>query len=154
MFDHLSYSKFAVTVICVRDKASVCPFIPYNIVMYVVVKGDVFEFILLGSKNNGIVLCDLRQEWFDIVAMYKTRIPNANAMKKVRWEGIKLCEIFGGARIFSRESGSFKGAWVIHRKEEKKSWGLDHLILYAVEPCRYVLIILAPSGHGAVKIMH
>ena len=139
---------------CVGAKVSVRPHILDYIVMHEVVKGGVFEFIGLGRKKNWIVLCELRQDWFDFVAMYKTLMTDENAMKKVRWEGIKLCEIFGGARIFSRESGSFKGAWVIHRKEEKKSWGLDHLILYAVEPCRYVLIILAPSGHGAVKIMH
>ena len=80
---------------CVRAEASVIPLILDDVVMHVVVKGGVFEFIGLGRKKNWIVLCELRQDWFDFVAMYKTLMTDENAMKKVQWEGIELCEIFG-----------------------------------------------------------
>ena len=61
MFDQVSSLPFSVTVGCARDKASVFPHILYDSIMHVVVKGDAFEFIGLGRKNNGIVLCDSRQ---------------------------------------------------------------------------------------------
>ena len=102
MFDHLRSLPFAVTVGCLRAKASVRPCIPYYVIMRVVLVGDVFEFIVCGRTNNGVVLCELIQDWFEFV----TQIPHENVMKKVRWEGIKLCESFGGTRTFSRESGS------------------------------------------------
>ena len=69
IFDHVSSFPFVVTVGCVREKASVSPCIPYSLVMHVVTKGDVFDFIGHGRTKKRIVLCDLRQEWFDFVAM-------------------------------------------------------------------------------------
>ena len=75
--------------------------------MHVVLKGGIFEFIGLGHTNNGIVLCELHQDWFEFSAMYKTQMSHENITKKFRWEGIKLCEILGGTRLFSWASGSF-----------------------------------------------
>ena len=106
MFDHVRSLPFAVTVGCVRAKASVCPCIMYYIIMRVVVVGNVFEFIVRGRTKNGFVLCELIQDLFEFVAMYNTQIPHENVTKKVRWEGIKLCAIFEGTRTFSWESGS------------------------------------------------
>ena len=60
---------FVVTDGCVRAKASVCPCIPYYVIMCVVVVGDVFEFIVCGRTNNRVVLCELIQYWFEFVAM-------------------------------------------------------------------------------------
>ena len=45
MFHDLFFYPFAVTVGCVRAKASVLPHISDEVVMNVVVKGDVFELI-------------------------------------------------------------------------------------------------------------
>ena len=42
MFDHVRSFLFAITVGCVRAKASVCPHISDDVVMHVVVKGGVF----------------------------------------------------------------------------------------------------------------
>ena len=81
--------------------------------MHVLVKGEVLEFIGLGNINTSIVLCELRQDCSYFVMMVKTRMPHANVMKKVQWEEIQLCAIFGGTIIFSRASGRFKGGWVI-----------------------------------------
>ena len=106
MFDHVRSFPFVATVGCVRAKAYVRPCIPYYVIMRVVVLGDVFEFIVCGRTNNGVVLCELIQDWFEFFSMYNTQIPHANNTKKVRWEGIKLCESFGGTRTFSWESGS------------------------------------------------
>ena len=93
MFDHVSSLLLTVTVGCVRAKASVCPHISDDVVMHVVVKGEVFEFIRLRRTKNSIVLCESRQDWFEFVVMYKTRMPHANFLKKLQWEGIQLCEI-------------------------------------------------------------
>ena len=105
MFDHVRSFPLAVTVVCVRAKASVRPCIPYNVIMFVVVEGNVFEFIVRRRTNNGVVLYELIQNWFEFVAMYNTQIPHENVMKKVRWEGIKLCAILGGTRTFIQENG-------------------------------------------------
>ena len=48
----------------VRYKASVCPRIFDDVVMYGVAKGGVFEFIGLGPAKNWMVLCGLHQDWF------------------------------------------------------------------------------------------
>ena len=64
MFDHLSFYQSLVTVICVRPKASFCPHILNDVIIHVVVKGDIFEFIGLGGTDNGILLCELHQNLF------------------------------------------------------------------------------------------
>ena len=69
MFDHVRSLPFAVTVGCVRYKASVCPHILDGVVMHVVVKGGVFTFIGHGRTKNGIFLCESRQECFEFVTM-------------------------------------------------------------------------------------
>ena len=45
IFDHLKSFLFAVLVVCVRAKASVCPRMSDDAIMHVEVKGDIFEFI-------------------------------------------------------------------------------------------------------------
>ena len=107
MFDHVRSFPFVVTFECVMAKGSVRQHISGDVVMHIVVHGNVFEFIGCGRTKNGIVLCEFHQDWFEFVAMYKTLIPHANVIKKVLWEGIELCENFGGTRLFSRASGSF-----------------------------------------------
>ena len=62
MFDHMSYLPFTFTVGCVRAKASLHPHISDDIVMHVVVKGKVFEFIGRGIMENGILLINFCQE--------------------------------------------------------------------------------------------
>ena len=61
MLDGLGSFPFVVTFECVRYKASFRPHILDDGIMYVVFKGEVFEFIGCGRTNNGIVLCDSRQ---------------------------------------------------------------------------------------------
>ena len=63
-----------------RAKVSVRPHISDDVLMYVLVKGDIFEFIGLGRMKNGIVLCESRQDWFEFVAMHNTLIPHANVL--------------------------------------------------------------------------
>ena len=96
-----------------RAKAYLRPRISDDVVMYEVFKGYVFYFIGLGHTNNWIVLCESLQDWFEFVVMYKTRITHANVTNKVRWEGIELCESFGGTRLFSWASGILKGGRVV-----------------------------------------
>ena len=62
MFYHMLFSPFAVAVVCVRSKASICPRMLYGVVRNVVFKGGVFEFIGLGITKNWIVLCELFQD--------------------------------------------------------------------------------------------
>ena len=68
---------------CMRAKAPVCPRILNDVVMYVVVKGDVFEYIGLRCMKNDIVLCESRKVWFEFVAVYKTPTKQVNVMKTV-----------------------------------------------------------------------
>ena len=56
---------------------------PDYVIMYVVFIEDIFGFIGFGSTKNGIVLCELRQDWFEFVAMYNTQMTHANVTKKV-----------------------------------------------------------------------
>ena len=107
------FSPFVVTVGYVRAKSSVRPHTSNDVVMHEVFKWNVFYFIGLGHTKNYIVLYELRQYWFKFFAMYKTRVPNSNVMKKLYWEKIKLCTIFGGKRPLSRTSGRFKGGRVV-----------------------------------------
>ena len=48
MFDHLLFTPFVVTIGYVKYKESISPCILDDVVMYVVVKGDVFEVIGYG----------------------------------------------------------------------------------------------------------
>ena len=82
MLNNVRYFPLVVMVRCVRDKTSVCPHISDDVVLHVVVKVDVFEFIGLEQTNTGIMLCESIHQWFEFVAMYKTQIPHANVMKK------------------------------------------------------------------------
>ena len=61
MFDHLLFTPFVVTVGCVKYEEPVIPCILDDVVMYVVVKGDVFEVIGYGRTKNWIMLCKSRQ---------------------------------------------------------------------------------------------
>ena len=115
MFDHLSFSPFSVTVWCVRSKASVRPHVSNDVVMHVAVKGGVFEFIGLVHTKNYILLCESCQKWFEFVTMYKTRMPHANVINKVWWEGIELCKIFRGTRLKL-------GEWKIQGWEGGVAW--------------------------------
>ena len=94
MFDPVRFYTFAVMVGCVSSKASVRTHGSDDVVIHAIVKGNLFNFIGLGGMKNRIVLCELRQDWFGFFAVYQTLIPHVNFMKKIRWEGIKLCEMF------------------------------------------------------------
>ena len=80
-------------------------------------------------------------------------MPHSNVMKKSQLEGIKLYGSFGGTRLLSWASESFKGGWLVKREEGRTSWGLDHFIPYTVDPCCYGFLRLSPRGHGAVKMI-
>ena len=95
VFDRVISFPFMVTVICVRTNTSVRTCVLNDILINSVVKGVVFEFIVLGHTKNDIVLCELFQDCFEFVVILKNQIPHVNVMKKVWWEGIKMCEIFG-----------------------------------------------------------
>ena len=60
--------------------------------MHVVFKGDLFEIIGCRYTKNWMVLCELHQEWFQFVTIYKTCMPHVNVMDKLQWEGIQLCD--------------------------------------------------------------
>ena len=95
VFDRVYFFPCAVTVDCVRAKASVHPRVLYDVIMNILAKGDILEFIVIGGTNNWVVLLESRQYWFEVVVMYKTLIPCSNGMNKFQWVVIKLCAIFG-----------------------------------------------------------
>ena len=50
-------------------------------------------------------------------SMLKTRMPHSNIMNKVQWEGIEMCEMFGGTRLLVRQlKASRLGRWCSARK--------------------------------------
>ena len=81
-------TPFTVTVRCVRSKVSVCPHVSDDVVMHVIFKEDVFEFICCGRTKNRIVFCESLQDWFKFIAVFKPWVPCVNLTKKVRWGGI------------------------------------------------------------------
>ena len=58
------FSPFLVTVGFVRSTESVRPRISDDVVIHVLVKGDIFYFIGCGRTENWIVLCESHQDWF------------------------------------------------------------------------------------------
>ena len=64
VFDHMDFPPRAVTVGCVRAKASVLPYLSYDDVMHIVVKGGVLDFIGLVLMKNIILLCESHRYWF------------------------------------------------------------------------------------------
>ena len=96
-----------VAVVCVRITSSVCTHKSDNVVMHAVAEGGIFEFIGRGHMKKGIFLCDLRQDWFEFVTMYKNQMTHVNVIKNILWEVIELCAIFGRKRLFSQVSASF-----------------------------------------------
>ena len=82
------------------------------VVMSLVVKGEVFQFIGRGLTKNYMVFCELHQDQFYCVAMYKTRMLYINVMNNFKWEEIQLCPIFVGT-FFSWANGIFRGEWVV-----------------------------------------
>ena len=65
--DGLMFDTFALLPICGRNcevKAYVCPRIFDVVIMRVVFKGGVFEFIGRKRTKNLMMLCELQQDWF------------------------------------------------------------------------------------------
>ena len=59
-----------------------------EVVINVLVKGDIFDCNFHGRTNNKVFFCEPRQYWREFIDIYNTQIPRVNVMKKVRWEGI------------------------------------------------------------------
>ena len=64
VFDHMDFPPRAVTVGCVRAKASVLPYLSYDDVMHIVVKGGVIEFIGLVLMKGLDATGELHRDWF------------------------------------------------------------------------------------------
>ena len=62
MFDHSIFSPFVVGF--VRAEAFFRPHISDMVVMHVLVKGEIFDFIRCRCAKNWMVLCELHQDWF------------------------------------------------------------------------------------------
>ena len=75
MFENFILSPFVYRI--VRAFASVLPQIFDVFIIIVVFKGYVFEVIGSGRTKN----CIPHKYWFQLVAMYKTRMPYINVMK-------------------------------------------------------------------------
>ena len=87
-FYFLRSIPFEVVFGCVRAKSSVQRCIYDDVVMNVVVKGDVFEFICRQHTKTEIVFCVSCQDWFEFIVIYKAQMQRVNITKKIRWEGI------------------------------------------------------------------
>ena len=88
MFDLITSITDGFMFFHVRFKASVRPCVYDNIAMHVIVEGGAFEVVCLWHTNNGIVLYESFQYWFDFITMYKTQISRVNIMNKIWQEWI------------------------------------------------------------------
>ena len=50
--------------------------------------------------KKSILIYESHQDFFGVIAMYKTQMPRVNVMNKIRQEGIEECAIFGQTSIF------------------------------------------------------
>ena len=75
------FIPWAVAYRFVRGQASVQSYVSNDFVMIKLVKGDILEFIRVGGKKKWVALCESHQYWFEVVAMYDTRMPRVNVMK-------------------------------------------------------------------------
>ena len=64
MFDNCLFYPFAVTVGFVRAEAYVRPLISDFVIIHVLFKGEIFEFIERRRTKKWMVLGDSHQEWF------------------------------------------------------------------------------------------
>ena len=69
IFDVVRSIPFVFAVGCVRSEVYVRQHVSDDVVMYVIVKGDLNEFICCGRTTNGIVFCESRQDWFEFFVM-------------------------------------------------------------------------------------
>ena len=99
-FDHVKFISDEVTFVRVMSKVSVLPCIYDGIVMHVIAKVGVFDFVWLGRTSNWIIICELREDWFDFIVVYYYQIPCVNVMNNIWWVGIKQCVIFGKTSLF------------------------------------------------------
>ena len=82
MFGNSLFSPFKFGF--VSSKASVRQPILDVVVIHLVFKWEVFEFIERRLTKNCIVMCESHQDWFNFFVMYKTCMPHDNVIKKVR----------------------------------------------------------------------
>ena len=68
-----------------RAEASICSRVSDNVVMRVIFKGGIFEFMCRGCTRNGIFLRESWKKLFEFIAMYKTLIPCVNVMNNLQW---------------------------------------------------------------------
>ena len=47
-----------------------------------------------------ILIYESHQDFFEVIAVYKTQMPRVNVMNNIRQEGIEECAIFGQTSIF------------------------------------------------------
>ena len=77
------FITIAIAVRCVRSKAYFRPHIYDDVIMHVIFKGELFEFICHGRTKNRVVFCELYQDWFEFIEVYKTQTTRVNVKKKV-----------------------------------------------------------------------
>ena len=49
----------------------------------------------MGGKENGIAFCELRQDWFDFLLIFKNQITRIYVIKNIQQEKIKSHFAFG-----------------------------------------------------------
>ena len=150
MFDHVKSIPDGVTFISVMSKAYVLPWVYYGIVIHVIVEWGVFKCVWLGHTKNCIVLCELREYWFQCIVMYLYQIPCLNFMNKIWQEGIKQCDIFGRTSIFFRSIGSFQYGQAVLWEDGVTYLSLNHFIPVVVESFYHEYLWLNP--HGVVNL--
>ena len=83
-----------------------------------------------------------RQDWFDLIAMYKNQMSCVNITKEVQWEGIEQCVIFGQLNIIFWASGIFQCDQVVLHEDSNMAWSIDNFITDVVEPWKHGFLIL------------
>ena len=71
MFDCVRYAPFGITFGSVRSKESVLPCMSDYVIVHVIVKWDVFEFVGCVGTKNTVFIRESHQYWFEFIAILK-----------------------------------------------------------------------------------
>ena len=114
--------------------AYVRPWLFDVVIMSVVVKGGVFEFIGRGGMENWMLMCESHQYWFYLVAIYKTLIPHINVMNNLQWEEIQRCVISVGDFLW--------GKWNLQGWAVGVAWWREDIVAYGSSYSWYSVAML------------
>ena len=116
MCDGTQRSNFVLDgLICnhIRTAASVQSCIFDVLVILIKNKRGVCTFRCMVGTDNGTAICDLIQNWYYFLLIFKAQMPLIKSMKNIQQDKIKECFVFGCTSFLIWESGSLQCSQVV-----------------------------------------